>query len=119
MQRATHIGFNGAGQVLGSRIVRQTDKRLRILGVVHTHPGSLRHPSDGDFQGDSRWVPQLRGNEGIFGIGTADGATNGAVFSYQPRPHVQCLGEFPSFLVRVRKRRQGVSTFASGPDNRA
>jgi hypothetical protein len=91
---ATHIGFNSLGQTLASRIVRQHDKRLRILGVVHTHPGSLRHPSDGDFHGDSRWVGQLRGCEGIFGIGTADGpAPNGTVFAYQPRPHVQCLGE--------------------------
>jgi len=91
---ATHIWFNSAGQALGSRIVRQHDKRLRILGIVHTHPGSLRHPSDGDFHGDSQWVPQLRGKEGVFGIGTADAAHgNGAVFAYQPRPHVQCLGD--------------------------
>src|SRR5436305_849688 len=69
----THVRFNSAGQALGSRIVRQADKRLTILGLVHTHPGSLRHPSDGDFRGDSRWVPKLRGGEGVFGIGTADG----------------------------------------------
>jgi proteasome lid subunit RPN8/RPN11 len=89
-----HIRFNSTGQALASRIVRQHDKRLRILGVVHTHPGSLRHPSDGDFQGDSQWVRQLRGSEGIFGIGTADSMPhNGAVYAYQPRPHVHCLGE--------------------------
>src|SRR5579872_5515964 len=76
---ATHIGFNTSGQALASRIVRQHDKRLRILGVVHTHPGSLRHPSDGDFHGDSQWVPQLRGGEGVFGIGTADGVPNSRV----------------------------------------
>jgi len=91
---ATHIWFNSTGQALASRIVRQQDKRLRILGVVHTHPGSLRHPSDGDFQGDSQWVPQLRGGEGVFGIGTADGVPNSRVmFAHQPKPHVQCLGE--------------------------
>jgi hypothetical protein len=90
---ATHIWFNSTGQAIASRIVRQTDKRLRILGVVHTHPGSLRHPSDGDFHGDSSWVRQLRGSEGVFGIGTADGTANGTVFAYQPRPHVQCLGK--------------------------
>jgi proteasome lid subunit RPN8/RPN11 len=91
---ATHIWFNSSGQALASRIVRQQDKRLGILGVVHTHPGSLRHPSDGDFHGDSQWVRQLRGSEGVFGIGTADGIVPaGAVFAYQPRPHVQCLGE--------------------------
>src|SRR5438093_1035230 len=38
-----HIRFNPTGQAVGSRIVRQLDKRLTILGVVHTHPGSLRH----------------------------------------------------------------------------
>ncbi len=52
--------------------MRQWDKRLTLVGVVHTHPGSLRHPSDGDFRGDSQWVGQLRGGDGIFGIGTAD-----------------------------------------------
>lgn len=91
-----HVQFNSAGQAVGSRIVRQADRRLTILGVVHTHPGSLRHPSDGDYQGDSVWVGRLRGGEGVFGIGTADGrVTNGATvgFATQPRPHVQCLGE--------------------------
>jgi hypothetical protein len=89
-----HVHFNSGGQALASRIVRQSDRRLTMLGVVHTHPGSLRHPSDGDYQGDSLWVGQLRGGEGIFGIGTADGdLRNGAVVARQPRPHRQCLGE--------------------------
>src|SRR5262249_34378516 len=34
-----HVEFNSSGQVLGSRIVRQMDRRLTIVGVVHTHPG--------------------------------------------------------------------------------
>ena len=78
-----------------SRIVRQTDRRLAILGVVHTHPGSLRHPSDGDYRGDSQWVGQLRGGEGIFGIGTADARCRQRRpgVARQPRPHVQCLGK--------------------------
>jgi hypothetical protein len=89
-----HIRFNNVGQALASRIVRQTDRRLQMLGVVHTHPGTLRHPSTGDFRGDSQWVGQLRGQEGIFGIGTADATiTQGLVFAYQPRPNVQCMGE--------------------------
>ncbi len=89
-----HVFFNSSGQAMGSRIVRQYDRRLAILGVVHTHPGSLRHPSDGDFQGDSVWVKQLRGGEGIFGIGTADGhSPNGLAVAQHPRPHVQALGE--------------------------
>jgi len=87
-----HVRFNSNAQVLGSRIIRQTDRRLTMLGVVHTHPGSLRHPSDGDLRGDAEWVANLRGKEGVFGIGTADGGeTSGALFAYQPRPHVQCL----------------------------
>jgi proteasome lid subunit RPN8/RPN11 len=89
-----HVQFNSSGQVLGSRIVRQTDRRLTILGVVHTHPGSLRHPSDGDLRGDSLWVGQLRGREGIFGIGTADGKPAlGIAVAYQPKPNMQCLGK--------------------------
>jgi proteasome lid subunit RPN8/RPN11 len=93
-----HVLFNSNGQALASRIVRQADRRLTILGVVHTHPGSLRHPSDGDLRGDSEWVKQLRGGEGVFGIGTADAHKGqlpgrGAVFAHRPRAHVQCLGE--------------------------
>jgi len=89
----SHIRFNSSAQALASRIVRQQDRRLNILGVVHTHPGSLRHPSDGDFRGDSQWVRQLRGKEGIFGIGTADALpvlAGGVPRCYQPKPSVQC-----------------------------
>jgi proteasome lid subunit RPN8/RPN11 len=87
-----HVQFNSAGQILGSRIVRRADRRLTILGVVHTHPGSLRHPSDGDLRGDTIWVGQLRGREGIFGIGTADGKPAlGVPVAHQPKPNMQCL----------------------------
>ena len=76
-----HVRFNADAQALASRIVRQQDRKLTMLGVVHTHPGRLRHPSRGDFDGDRRWVPALRGREGAFGIGTArDGP---------PAPNVQ------------------------------
>ena len=87
-----HVQFNSTAQALASRIVRQQDKRLTLLGVVHTHPGSLRHPSDGDFRGDSRWVSQLRGKEGVFGIGTADAPDDPEVgVAWQPTPARQCL----------------------------
>jgi proteasome lid subunit RPN8/RPN11 len=69
---AAHVRFNSEAQALASRIVRQENKRLQIIGVVHTHPGSLRTPSDGDLLGDRAWVAQLRGGEGVFAIGTAD-----------------------------------------------
>jgi proteasome lid subunit RPN8/RPN11 len=89
-----HVQFDSRGQVLASRIVRQADRRLTMLGVVHTHPGSLRHPSDGDYRGDSLWVGQLRGGEGVFGIGTADGGPgNGTPVARQPRPNVQTFGK--------------------------
>ena len=85
-----HVRFNSAAQALASRIVRQRDRRLTLLGVVHTHPGSLRHPSDGDYRGDSRWVGQLRGGEGVFGIGTADAKPGPAAgVAWQPVPHRQ------------------------------
>jgi proteasome lid subunit RPN8/RPN11 len=89
-----HVRFNSNAQALASRVVRQNDKRLTIVGVVHTHPGSLRHPSDGDYRGDSDWVANLRGGEGVFGIGTADGPDGaGPLFAQQPKPNLQCLGE--------------------------
>jgi proteasome lid subunit RPN8/RPN11 len=71
-----HVRFNSTAQAVASRIVRQWDKRLGLVGVVHTHPGSLRHPSDGDYRGDSQWVCRLRGGDGIFGIGTSDATKN-------------------------------------------
>jgi proteasome lid subunit RPN8/RPN11 len=90
-----HVWFNSEGQALASRVVRQWDRRLTMLGVVHTHPGSLRHPSDGDYQGDSQWVGRLRGGEGVFGIGTADvrPPRDGSAVAHQPAPHMQCLGD--------------------------
>lgn len=84
-----HVRFNSTAQAVASRIARQADRRLALLGVVHTHPGSLRHPSDGDFRGDIRWVGQLRGAEGVFAIGTADG--EGSEEIEQPRASVQRL----------------------------
>jgi hypothetical protein len=108
-----HIRFNSDGQALASRIVRQQDRRLTTLGVVHTHPGSLRHPSDGDYHGDSRWVGHLRGGEGVFGIGTADGPGHGgAVFAYQPRPNVHCLGGLRFSWYALR---QGETAYRSVP----
>ena len=89
-----HVRFNSDAQALAYRVVRQRDRRLTIVGVVHTHPGSLRHPSDGDYHGDSQWVAGLRGGDGVFGIGTADGPDSSAsLFAQRPRPNVQCLGD--------------------------
>jgi proteasome lid subunit RPN8/RPN11 len=89
-----HVRFNSDAQALASRIVRQIDRRLTILGVVHTHPGTLRHPSDGDFRGDRVWVEHLRGGEGVFGIGTIETESEeDALYARQPRPHVQCWGD--------------------------
>jgi hypothetical protein len=89
-----HVQFNSQAQSLASRVVRQWDRRLVPLGVVHTHPGDLRRPSEGDFEGDSEWVANLRGREGLFGIGTADEQQGaGAAVMEQPLSHVQTLGD--------------------------
>ena len=91
---ATHVWLNTSAQALGAHIVRQGGKQLQLLGVVHTHPGSLRHPSDGDYRSDIAWVPTLRGGEGIFGIGTTDAKTHRPPgVAWQPEPSVQCWGE--------------------------
>ena len=68
---ATHVQFNSIAQELACRIVRQSHRQLMPLGLLHTHPGSMRHPSDGDYRGDINWVEGLRGGQGVFGIGTA------------------------------------------------
>ncbi|QEL17272.1 hypothetical protein PX52LOC_04255 [Limnoglobus roseus] len=86
-----HVRFNTEAQALASRIVRQDDRRLTLLGVVHTHPGTLRHPSGGDLRGDREWVKRLRGRQGIFAIGTVDDETHEATVGEHPRPHVQKL----------------------------
>ncbi len=94
-----HVRFHSAAQAIASRIVRRHDKRLSLIGVVHTHPGRLRQPSGGDFAGDRVWVEQLRGQEGAFGIGTADATPldaaplTGPQILQQPEPHRQWLGE--------------------------
>ncbi|WP_143393049.1 Mov34/MPN/PAD-1 family protein [Fimbriiglobus ruber] len=94
-----HVRFNGVAQTIGYRVVWQFDRRLTQLGVVHTHPGTLRHPSDGDYDGDREWVPCLQGGEGVFGIGTLDrrghdepGGSETAVGGH-PKPHVQTFGD--------------------------
>lgn len=93
----THVRFNSAAQSVASRIVRQWEPQLTILGVVHTHPGSMRHPSDGDYNGDSQWVGRLRGGEGVFAIGTADVRDNPTLtntpYAVWPEPNRQVLGQ--------------------------
>lgn len=100
-----HVQFNSAAQAVASRIVRRLDKRLTLLGIVHTHPGSLRRPSSGDYRGDSVWVEQLRGGEGIFGIGTAD-VHNPHQLAQRGDDHQQILGElcFSWFALGRRER---------------
>jgi proteasome lid subunit RPN8/RPN11 len=91
-----HVRFNSDAQALASRIVRQQDRRLTLLGVVHTHPGRLRHPSHGDYDGDRVWVRNLRGEEGVFAIGTTDaGHQSGPETEVggHPKPHVQTFGD--------------------------
>lgn len=89
-----HVKFDSAVQAFASRVVRQRHKQLTMLGVVHTHPGSLRHPSSGDYRGDIRWVANQKGQEGVFGIGTADANPElNPGISWKPSANVQCLGE--------------------------
>lgn len=88
-----HVTFNHAAQEFASRVLRQASRQLRIVGVAHTHPGSLRHPSSGDYRGDVQWVANLKGQEGVFGIGTADAQPGPeAGIAWQPAPNVQALG---------------------------
>jgi hypothetical protein len=100
-----HVMFNEHAQAVASQIVRQSDRRITMLGVVHTHPGSLRHPSDGDYRGDIEWVGQLRGGEGVFGIGTADGKfASGSAELWQPRENIQAHGELSFTWYSLRQK---------------
>jgi proteasome lid subunit RPN8/RPN11 len=114
-----HVHFNSTAQAVASRIVRQSDRRLGIVGVVHTHPGSLRHPSDGDYRGDSQWVGRLRGGDGVFAIGTADASpVNGKPVlhaeSMQTEGHL-CFSWYALGDGAARYRRLAVEV-ADGPD---
>jgi hypothetical protein len=116
-----HVRFNSVAQIIASRFVRQSDRRIGMLGVVHTHPGSLRHPSDGDYRGDIQWVGQLRGGEGIFGIGTADGKFAGhADEIWSPRENIQALGDlcltWYSLRTEGRNYRSIPVQLVAGPD---
>jgi hypothetical protein len=86
-----HVRFNTDPHAVAYRMLWPAEKRLTNLGVVHTHPGRLRHPSPGDLRGDREWVPRLRGREGVFGIGTADGDGDPEIAT-RPAPNVQCYG---------------------------
>jgi hypothetical protein len=110
---ASHVQFDCTAQAVGSWIVRQSDRRLTILGVVHTHPGSLRHPSDGDLRGDRVWVRHLRSKEGVFGIGTAD-ADSHSLFAVQPRANVNCLGELRFSWYALREGEPGYRPLSVG-----
>lgn len=91
----SHVQFDWEAQVLASRIVRQDDRRLTMLGIVHTHPGRLRTPSAGDLNGDRDWVANLRGQEGVFGIGTVASEFDQqpeVQLATQPKPNVLCYG---------------------------
>lgn len=119
-----HVLFNSVAQGIASWIVRQHDRRLTMLGVVHTHPGSLRHPSDGDYRGDIQWVSQLRGKEGVFGIGTADGKytrPNGQ--RWQPRPNMTCRSELSFTWYTLREGARSYQAIpvevGEGPDRAA
>jgi len=69
---STHVKFNSQAQVVAGRLLCQLHEKLEVLGLFHTHPGRLRHPSSGDYQGDIQWVKKLPGKQGVFGIGTVD-----------------------------------------------
>jgi proteasome lid subunit RPN8/RPN11 len=116
-----HVRFNSVAQIIASRFVRQSDRRIGMLGVVHTHPGSLRHPSDGDYRGDIEWVGQLRGGEGVFGIGTADGKFAGhADEIWSPRDNIHALGDLCMTWYSLRAEGRNYRTIpvqlVDGPD---
>jgi hypothetical protein len=116
------VKFNSAAQAVASRAVRQKDRRLALLGVVHTHPGSLRHPSRGDYSGDKEWVKQLRGGEGVFAIGTADAQpdADGTPVGCHPTPNTQCLGglrfSWYTLAAGEKKYKDAALELVIGPD---
>jgi proteasome lid subunit RPN8/RPN11 len=67
-----HVHFDAGAQIAAARTLRRKDKRLHVIGVVHTHPDGMDHPSAADLAGDRVWVGRLRHGNAAFAIGTAD-----------------------------------------------
>jgi proteasome lid subunit RPN8/RPN11 len=117
-----HVWVSGPVHLVAQRAVRQQDRSLTVVGVVHTHPGSLRHPSRVDYKGDREWVRQLRGGEGLFGIGTADAEleADSTPVGCSPRRNMQCLGglRFTWYTLAAgdKKYKDAPIGLAIGPD---
>ena len=91
-----HVRIHGPSHAVFYRILKQFHRDLDLIGIVHTHPGALHHPSSGDYEGDADWVRQLRGQEGIFGIGThieAERTDGSEDIATQPEAHILCYGD--------------------------
>lgn len=86
-----HIRFHVEAQAVAARILRQRCRQLTVIGVVHTHPTESSQPSEEDLAADLIWVKRLRGQEGAFAIGTADGPEDSLTtwISTQPNEYQQ------------------------------
>ena len=82
-----HVQFNRAGQEFAWRILRQQTVDCECSVVVQRIPVRCGTELRGDYRGDIEWVANLKGQEGVFGIGTAD-AEGGpqARNSWKPAP---------------------------------
>lgn len=81
----THVRFNSRAQAIAGRILKKREPRLEVLGLFHTHPGTLRRPSSGDFRGDIEWIEKIPGKQGVFGIGTVEDQSKSTSHEYYSR----------------------------------
>ena len=80
-----------------------------MLGVVHTHPGSLRHPSDGDYRGDSQWVGAAcaAARASSASAPPTPSPARRRCVAWQPQPHRAVPGRAVLLLVRPGRRATG------------
>lgn len=64
-----HVNVNSTAISVAMRVLKKSHPRLDVIGMAHTHPGSLDRPSEGDYRGDIVWVRKLPGRQGVFAIG--------------------------------------------------
>lgn len=64
-----HVNVNSTAISVAMRVLKKSHPRLDVVGMAHTHPGSLDRPSEGDYRGDIHWVRKLPGKQGVFAIG--------------------------------------------------
>jgi hypothetical protein len=107
---ATHVRFNSAGQALGSRLVRQTDRRLAHLACAYT-PRQSPSPQRWRLPRGYRLVQRWRPGGSLRHRHCRRRPDARGLYAEQPRPNVQA----PSASCASRGTRCGRAIAVTAP----